>query len=317
VVGGSGANPHARHPGGPRARDPGPRAAPLLAHRGQLRGRLPFLWWHLVRPRLPRQRGSRRRARRSRLRRGPRERDRSGRRGAGGRGARDAQAEPRDGSAAIRPDQPAARGEPPLQLVGAAHPERGAALLRGAQAAHLPAHRLEGAAGRLPRHGGPSAAGVQRGGTVPDRGVAPARAGTPEHGAHLRRLQGLGPLRHHPDGAPAGGGPERRRRAALRPRGPALPGLLPSARRLEPGRTRDRGVGPLVPLALAHARRAGLARRRRRDRAGRPGTARAGSRPGRGERHRGAQPRGRDTARGDAAAAARQRGASARRACSR
>ena len=54
----------------------------------------------------------------------------------------DAQAVARVGAAALRPDQPAARGQPALRLVGAAHALRRAALLRAPQAAHLSAHRF-------------------------------------------------------------------------------------------------------------------------------------------------------------------------------
>ena len=92
--------------------------------------------------------------------------------GQAGRGERDAQAEPRDGAAALRPDEPAARGQPALRLVGAAHAERGAALLRGAQAPDLSAHRLALPAQRLPREGRPGDRDVRRRRPVPGRGRA-------------------------------------------------------------------------------------------------------------------------------------------------
>ena len=127
--------------------------------------------------------------------------------GRAGARARDAQAVARDGAAALRPHQPPARGQPALRLVGAPHALRGAALLRGAQDPHLPAHRLALPAERLPRRRRRGAALLRRAAA----GAAPASSrptrarllerGLENDGAHLRRLQDLGPLRDHPDRA--------------------------------------------------------------------------------------------------------------------
>ena len=56
-------------------------------------------------------------------------------------------------AAALRPHQPAARGERPLRLVGAHDAVARAGALREAQGADLPADRLARAARGLPRHG--------------------------------------------------------------------------------------------------------------------------------------------------------------------
>ena len=48
----------------------------------------------------------------------------------------------REGAAALQPDRAPARGEHALRLLRAPHARRGPALLRGAQGAHLPAHRV-------------------------------------------------------------------------------------------------------------------------------------------------------------------------------
>jgi len=92
---------------------------------------------HLVRSgaRRERRRGG---ARRPDLRRGARQRDRRGRRGPAGQRGGDAQAVARNRAAALRPDEFAARGDPPLWLDGAPHALGGAALLRSAQDPHLP-----------------------------------------------------------------------------------------------------------------------------------------------------------------------------------
>ena len=120
------------------------RVTATFEHDGQsLRG-------HLVRSGVRRGRRSRpqgrpdlrRRARGAIARRGgARPRDRE----------RDAQAVARVGAAAVRPDQPAARGEPALLVVGAPHAVGGAALLRAPQAAHLSAHEQQVPARGLPR----------------------------------------------------------------------------------------------------------------------------------------------------------------------
>ena len=56
-------------------------------------------------------------------------------------------------AAALRPDEPAARGQRPLRLLGAHDAVARAGALREAQGAHLSANRFARAAGGLPRHG--------------------------------------------------------------------------------------------------------------------------------------------------------------------
>ena len=79
-----------------------------------------------------------------------------------GQRRRDAQAVARDRAAALRSDQPAARGDPPLRLDRAPHALGRAALLRSPQDPHLSAHRLALPAERLPREGGRGAAHLRR-----------------------------------------------------------------------------------------------------------------------------------------------------------
>ena len=113
-------------------------------------------------------------ARRPPLERGRRPGDR--RRGAGpaGVGDRGGQAELAGAAAALRPDQPAARGELALRLLGADDALDRPGALREAQGAHLPAHRQPGAARGLPRSG--AADHRDAGPGKPARAAAPALA---------------------------------------------------------------------------------------------------------------------------------------------
>ncbi len=185
-----------------RARNPRARSQAVLAAAGALSRGGSRIRRDLVRCGLPRARGrGAGEPRRSDLRQRAREFTRGPDRRPSGRSERDTQAEPRDRAAALRPDEPAARGQPPLRLVGAPHAERRAALLRGAQTPHLPAHRLALPSERLPLDRGRGLALVRRGRPVPGRGDPPAREGSREHRAHLRRRESLGSLRDHPDRA--------------------------------------------------------------------------------------------------------------------
>ena len=91
-------------------------------------------------------------------------------------------------AAALRPDQPAARGERPLRLSGAHDAVARAGALREAQGAHLSAHRLARAARGLSRHGEEDPGGARR-----DARVRAVRQADPQAGlgeaeqAHLRQ----------------------------------------------------------------------------------------------------------------------------------
>ena len=300
--------------GGPRARDPGARGAALLAAPREVPDRRPRVPGHLVRPDLHRPRGrGARAARRPDLRGRAREPAARDAHGQAGRGERDAQAEPRDGAAAVRPDEPAARGQPPLRLVRAAHAERGAALLRGAQAPDLSAHRLALPAQRLPRatstrrsrRSPPTARTRPR----PGRSLANGLENTERtfDDAKVSDHFAIIPTGKIPDANLSG---DDQRLFDLVD--PPLPRQLPPGRGLDPRRARDRGAGPVVPLARAHARRARLARGDRPDRAGRPGAA-AARRPAR-TRSR-ASRCARSTSRSPPSARSRWRGSRKRGSC--
>ena len=206
LVGGARADAHPGDAGRARARDPGARAAPLLAGQRQLRARGRALHRRVVRPgfRRRRRRGS---PRRPDLRRGARAGDPGACRGPARHRRRDAQALEGIGAAALRSHQPPARGQPPLRLVGAAHALGRPAALRAPQAADLSAHRLALPAERLPRDGARDARHLRRRRPARGRGLpglgerrrAPAPGRARERGARLRRRRGLGPLRDHPD----------------------------------------------------------------------------------------------------------------------
>ena len=145
VVGGARADADAGAARRPRARGARARAAPVLA-RSRRRSSTTGNRYdgHLVRSRRSTAGDDDRAQGRPDLRRGARRR-RSPRPSTGR--ARRSASETRKPSretraAALRPHEPPARGEPPLRLVRAPHALRRAALLRGAQGAHLPAYRL-------------------------------------------------------------------------------------------------------------------------------------------------------------------------------
>ena len=73
---------------------------------------------------------------------------------------------------ALRSDQPAARGQRPVRLLGQDHALAGAGALREAQGADLSAHRLARPAGGLPRHGQDDA---RHAGARPATAPSPAR----------------------------------------------------------------------------------------------------------------------------------------------
>ena len=94
-----------------------------------------------------------RRPRRAALGRGEGARDRRQVRRQAGHRHRGTQADDADRAAALRPDEPAARGQRPLRLLGAHDAVARAGALRKAQGADLSAHRLARAARGLHRHG--------------------------------------------------------------------------------------------------------------------------------------------------------------------
>ncbi len=222
---------------------------------------------------------------------------------------RDAQAVARIGPAAVRSHEPAARGESPLLVVGAAHAVGRAALLRAPQGAHLPAHELEVSARGLPRDGRGDDR-VVRGEHPPRRGIprsrgrgrAAARERSRERGAHLRQRRHLRSLRDRPDRIAAARAAHGRRQAPVRSGGAPFLRRVPPARAVGARRAHDRGRRRELPHACAHARRAGLALgARRQQRRGGDAAARAGRGRRRGERRRGAldrsaEPVGRDQA---------------------
>ena len=168
------ADADARDPGRARGEDPRVRAARLLGGARHVPRR---------RPASTRAAGSTRSSRK------PRRRPRRARRAAVGRG--DARARSRRSApgkpgvvteetkpttqmlaAALRPHQPAARGQRPLRLLGAHDAVARAGALREAQGADLSAHRFARAAGGLPRHGEEDARGAGRDATPTARSRA-------------------------------------------------------------------------------------------------------------------------------------------------
>ena len=140
--------------------------------------------------------------------------------------------------AAVRPDQPAARGQRPLRLLGQDHAVARAGAVREAQGADLSADRLARAARGLPAGGQGHAQDALDG--RPARARCARSAPHAREGAqgrlrqadqaHLRQRQGLGSLRDHPDAAGAQVA-VRHRGQALRPGRQALHrGVLPERR---------------------------------------------------------------------------------------
>ena len=238
------------------ARGAGPRAAAVLAGQRHASSATGTTYERgLVRPRV-RGRGRRRAPRRPPLRRGACARDRRRRRRPGRRRARDAQALARGRAAALRPDEPPARGEPAL-LAGrrAARSRRRSAATRATsssptRAPTRAAYRTTTArswttcCGLAGRRGDEFARPRARGSSSDGR---------ENDGPHLRRQQGLGPLRDHPDRERARALPLRRRQAPLRPGDAPLPRRLPPTGALGAGRARGRGLGR-VASAPARAR---------------------------------------------------------------
>ena len=200
-------------------------------------------------------------------------------------------------AAALRPHLAAARRQRPLRLHRPAHPGRGAAALRGAQGAHLPAHQL---ALHHRRHGRPrssrspsSWAGESEYAAASQYVLGPRRAAA---GPGRQRRQGHRPPRDHPHQrrAPPGRQDERGRPPDLRPGGATLPGRLPSRGGVrEHARGDDRGdarvphprqapARPRLARRLRRDRRSGRRARRRRGRG--PRAAPAHARQGRGRR---------------------------------
>ena len=259
----------ARDPGRARGEDPRLPPAQLLGGAGDLPRAGRRVHGTLVRRGVPEERRRARRPRRAALGRGAGAKPRRPLHGAAGQRQRGVEALDPDRAAALRPHQPAARGERPLRPLRPHHAVARAVALRKAQGAHLPADRLARAARGLRRHrpGDDGVAGRdQRLGRLRAPG-AEAEVGPPQQ-ADLRQRQDLRPLRDHPD-AGAAEEPERTRGQAVRFRRQALPGGVLSRRRVpahhadHPGRRRavqDRGQG---------AGRARLARRLRQGGAGR------------------------------------------------
>ena len=191
----------------------------------------------MVRPGLEEEPGRCRVALRPPLERGRRPRHRRSRARPAGHGHRGSEAEHASRAAALRPDQPAARGQLALRLLGPHDALDRAGALREAQGADLSADRQPGLAGGLRRRREADAGDDREG--RPAGAAACARRAC-EDGLEgrlrqadqedLRQRQGVGPLRHHPDAAGAQE-PERDRGQALRHGRQALPGgVLPGGR---------------------------------------------------------------------------------------
>ena len=107
-----------------------------------------------------------------------------------------------DGAGAVRPDQPAARSQRPLRLLGQEHAGPRAGAVRKAQGADLPAYRFARTAGRLHRR--PSRQtlevldGEHRTTTQFAKQILDKELGQAEQ-AHLRQHEDLRSLRDHPD----------------------------------------------------------------------------------------------------------------------
>ncbi|MPN29969.1 hypothetical protein SDC9_177426 [bioreactor metagenome] len=103
---------------------------------------------------------------------------------------------------AFRPDQPEARGQRQVRLLGQDHAGAGAKPVRTSQGPDLPAYRLARPARGLSarRQADLRHAGHQR--HAPSGAVCPAghqRQLHPPHQARVRQQQGVGSLCHHPD----------------------------------------------------------------------------------------------------------------------
>jgi DNA topoisomerase-3 len=145
---------------------------------------------------------------------------------------------PRNGQpAAVRPDQPAARGQRPLRLLGQDHAVAGAGAVREAQGADLPADRLARAARGLPAGGqGHAQDARHRDLPGPLRELARTprsrsrKATSSRTSASSTTPRSVGSLRHHPHAAGAQE-PVRHRGQAVRPGRQALHrGVLPERR---------------------------------------------------------------------------------------
>ena len=211
-------------------------------------------------------------------------------------------------AAALRPDEPAARGQRPVRLLGAHDAVARAGALREAQGADVSAHRRACAARGLHRHRQGDAGGIGR-----DQRLRRVRARNPEaevgaaEQADLRQLEDLRSLRDHPD-AVAAEASERDRDEALRSRRAALSRGVLSAGRAPADHAHHARRRRAVQDRRAHPRIPGLARRVRQGGARRRGVARAGAaeREGRDREDR------RGAARHEAAAAAERGDAAVR-----
>ena len=231
------ADAHARDPRRARGEDPRVPAARLLGDRRHVPRRRRRVHGPLVRREVQALRGRPRPPRRAPVGGGARARHRRHVRGQAGHRHRGGEADDAEPAAAVRPHEPAARGQRPLRLLGAHDAVARAGAVREAQGPHLSADRRARAAGGLHRHRERHA-----GGTARDQRVRRLRARDPEaevgaaEQAHLRQLEDLRPLRDHPH-ARAAEEPERGRGQALRPRRAALPrrvlsgGRAPASRR--------------------------------------------------------------------------------------
>ena len=158
-------------------------------------------------------------------------------------------------AAAVRPDQPAARGQRPLRLLGEDHAVDRPGPVREAQGAHLSANRLARVAGRLCRnrqcHAGSNVWHplCEAGRTDPEVGLGEAEQ------AHLQQREGKRSLRHHPNADDAQsavrGGREDLRPGHQALHGGVLPaGGIPADHAHHAGRGRavqDRGQGTGEP----------------------------------------------------------------------
>ncbi len=163
----------------------------------------------------------------------------------------------RESADALRPDDAAARGQQPLRLLRQTHAGGGAAPLRGAQGAHLPAHQLA-----LPddRHGRGDQAdrrARRRAQGVPQRRRVRGRPRRAAAGARRQRREGHRPPRDHPHALRAQPREDGLRRPAhLRHGRAALPRRLPPR-----GGVREHARGDdrrrcIVPRTAATARAA-------------------------------------------------------------
>ena len=194
-------------------------------------------------------------------------------RGQTGHGNRGDQAVDAGGSASLRPDELAARGQRPLRPVGSHDAVARAGAVRKTQGAHLSADRFARPARGLSVHrqgDDGSAAGVEC--LCGIRRTDPQIEMGKAQQADLRRQQDLRSLRDHPDPA-AAEEPFRARDQALRPGRQALPRGVLSPRRIpvddaDHARRRrafqDRGQGAGF-AGLARRLRQGGSRRRRGD----------------------------------------------------